>query len=137
MKILKKPQQNLYYLLFSALTGAWMLLPKFVLAAEDPGVTNCKNFKALFNGVFSWVPDSYCTASGLALFAIKTLISFSGVVAVLFLIVGGFFYLTSAGNEEQIEKGKKIIINSVIGLVVVMLAYAIVRIIGGLITSGG
>ena len=43
---------------------------------------------------------------------------------------------TSAGNEEQSEKGKKILINSVIGLVVIILASAIVRIIAGLITGG-
>jgi uncharacterized membrane protein len=99
-------------------------------------MTNCKNFKDKFNGVFNWVPNDYCTASGIAVFVIRTLINFAGVVTVVFLIIGGFFYLTSAGNEEQSEKGKKIIINSIIGLVVIILAYAIVSIIGSVLTSG-
>jgi fucose 4-O-acetylase-like acetyltransferase len=141
MKILKKAKQNLTYILFLALAGAYGLLPKLVLAlattdSKDPAIINCTNFKNSFFGVFDWVPEKYCTASGLAMFAIQTLINFSGVVAVLFLIVGGFFYLTSAGNEEQSEKGKKILINSVIGLVVIILASAIVRIIAGLVTGG-
>jgi hypothetical protein len=140
MKIFKKIKQNLTYILFLALVGTYGLLPKLVLAATDQATTNCTNFQSYFNGAFSWITSSniknFCTAGGLAIFAIQILINFSGVVAVLFLIVGGFFYLTSAGNEEQSEKGKKILINSVIGLVVIILASAIVRIIAGLITGG-
>lgn len=121
-----------------------MLLPKLVLAqttaATDQAKTNCTNFQSQFNGAFSWITNSnidrFCTASGLAIFVIQTIISFSGVVAVLFLIVGGFFYLTSAGNEEQAEKGQKILTNAIIGLVVIVLAYALVAIIGSVVTAG-
>jgi Type IV secretion system pilin len=141
MKIFKKAKQNLFYILFFNLMGVCLLLPKLVFAAAttnstDPAIVSCTNFKNQFYGVFDWVPDKYCTASGIATFAIQTLINFAGVVAILFLIVGGFFYLTSAGNEEQSEKGKKILANSVIGLVVIILAAAIVRIVAGLVTSG-
>jgi hypothetical protein len=140
MKILKKVKQNLFNILFSALAGVCLFLPKLVLAQTDQATTNCNNFQGKFNGAFSWITASnmknFCTAGGLAMFAIQTIISFSGVVAVMFLIVGGFFYLTSAGNEEQTEKGKKILINSVIGLVVIILAYAIVRIIGSVLVAG-
>jgi hypothetical protein len=136
MKIFKKAKQNLFNLLFFASVGAYGFLQKLVLAADDASKTNCDNFKKWFNGVFNWVPDKYCTAAGLATFAIQTIIQFSGVVAALFLIVGGFLYLTSAGNEEQTEKGKKILVNSVIGLVVIILAYAIVSIIGSVLVVG-
>ena len=54
-------------------------------------------------------------------------------VFVIFLMVGGFWYLSSAGNEEQAEKGQKTITNSIIGLVVIIMAYAIVRIVAGLL----
>lgn len=69
------------------------------------------------------------TLSGLLINVIKLLLGLAGIIAVVVLIVGGFWYITSAGNEEQAEKGKKAIINAVIGLVVVILAYAIVAII--------
>ena len=141
MKIFRKTKQYLVYILFLAMAGAFGFLPKLVFAASAPtpldqSIVNCSNFQTWFNGVFDWVPNDYCTASGFATFAIKTLVGFSGVVAALFLIVGGFLYVTSAGNEEAAEKGKKILINSVIGLVVIILAYAIVSIIGSLLVAG-
>lgn len=71
------------------------------------------------------------TLTDFILQVMKILLTFSGVIATLILIVGGFWYITSAGNEEQAEKGKKAIINAIIGLVVIILAYAIVTIISG------
>ena len=50
-------------------------------------------------------------------------------IDILFLIIGGFFYLTSAGNEGQAEKGKKTVINAVIGLIIIMLAYVIANVV--------
>ena len=60
---------------------------------------------------------------------IQFLLGLAGAIAVLVLIVGGFWYITSGGNEEQAEKGKKAIINALIGVVVIVLSYAIVTII--------
>lgn len=56
---------------------------------------------------------------------VKALISFLGVIFFLLVIYGGFMWMTAQGNDEQVARAKKIIINSTIGLVVIMLAYAI------------
>ena len=69
------------------------------------------------------------TLSGLILQIIQLLLTFAGMIAVGALVLGGYWYITSAGNEEQAEKGKKAIINAIIGLVIITLAYAIVMII--------
>ncbi len=53
----------------------------------------------------------------------------AGLIAVLFLIIGGFRYITSAGNEETAEQAKKIIVNAIIGIVVIILSFVIVRVI--------
>lgn len=45
--------------------------------------------------------------------------------AVIMLIVGGFRYITSAGNEGQAEAAKEQITQAIIGLVIVLLAYVI------------
>ncbi len=55
-------------------------------------------------------------------------------LAVLFIIIGGYQYLTSAGNEEAAEKGKKTVINAVIGVVFIILAWVVVNVIVGTIT---
>lgn len=47
-------------------------------------------------------------------------------VAVVMVILGGFTWLTAAGNEEKVERAKKIISAAVIGLIIVLLAWAVV-----------
>ena len=56
-------------------------------------------------------------------------------VAVLFLIIGGFWYITSAGNEETAEKGKGTVINAIIGIVIIILSYVIINVVSGLVTQ--
>jgi len=75
------------------------------------------------------------TLSGLLLSIIKLLLTFAGIVAVVMLVLGGYWYMAAGGNEEMSEKGKKTIINFVLGLVVVLLAYTIVTVISDTLTS--
>lgn len=60
---------------------------------------------------------------------IKALLLFAGAVAVLFLIIGGFRYVISAGNAEQVEAAKKTILYAVLGLIVIFLAFVLVQLI--------
>ncbi|MBI4089836.1 MAG: hypothetical protein HY421_00370 [Candidatus Kerfeldbacteria bacterium] len=53
------------------------------------------------------------------------------LLAVVFVIYGGFIWLTAGGNEDRIEKAKKIIGAAIVGLIVVMLAWAIVIFVAG------
>ena len=66
---------------------------------------------------------------------IQWLLAIAFGIAVLFLIIGGFWYITSAGNEEQAEKGKGTVINAIIGIVIIVLAYVIVNVISGLVQN--
>ena len=51
----------------------------------------------------------------------------AGVIFVVLFLVGGIQYLTSAGNEEASTKAKKLLIDAVIGLVIVVVSYAAAR----------
>ncbi|MBU0597709.1 pilin, partial [Patescibacteria group bacterium] len=53
-------------------------------------------------------------------------LGFLGLVAVIMIIYGGFVWMTAGGNQEKVAKAKKIITRAVIGLVIVLLAWAIV-----------
>jgi hypothetical protein len=53
----------------------------------------------------------------------------SGAVAVVFVIIGGYRYLTAGGNEEAATKGRKAVVNALIGLVIIILAYVIVNVV--------
>ncbi len=54
----------------------------------------------------------------------NTILLLVGVVAVLFLIIGGVQYITSAGNPEHIQKAKTTILYAVIGILVTLVAWA-------------
>ncbi len=59
-------------------------------------------------------------------FLINLILFASGSIAVLMLIVAAFFLVTSAGEQEKKEKAVKMIKTALIGLMVVILAYALV-----------
>jgi hypothetical protein len=69
------------------------------------------------------------SVSAFILKIINIALAVAGLVAVLFLIIGGFRYITSAGNEETAEQAKKIITNAIIGIVIIILSFVIVRVI--------
>ncbi len=58
-------------------------------------------------------------------FIISVGLSFIGVIFMVLLVYGGILWMTSTGNDQQIEKAKNIIIQSIIGLAIVLLAYVI------------
>ena len=58
---------------------------------------------------------------------INVVIGVVGFVAVAFIIFGGIQYTTSAGDPGKVKKAKDTILYGIIGLVVAMLAYAIVN----------
>lgn len=90
------------------------------------------------------IPKSQFSANSLAgtkslaeliLRVLKYLLILSGMIAVVAMVIGGFWYITAGGNEEQAEKGQKAITNAIIGLVVVILAYAIINIVTETLTT--
>ncbi len=56
---------------------------------------------------------------------ITYVLSFLGVIFLILAIYAGILWMTSQGNEKTVEKAKDILINSVIGLAIVALAYVI------------
>jgi len=50
----------------------------------------------------------------------------AGLVAVIFLIIGGYRYITSSGNPEAIEGAKGTIINAIVGLIIIFIASLLV-----------
>lgn len=50
-----------------------------------------------------------------------------GIVAVIFLIYGGFLYIYSAGDPGKVKKAKDTIIYAILGIVVAVLAAAIIN----------
>ena len=60
------------------------------------------------------------------LFVINLILYASGGVAVFFLVFGAIRYITSFGEQERMDAAKKTIQYAIIGLLAVILAFAIV-----------
>ena len=54
-----------------------------------------------------------------------------GAIAVIMIVIGGIKYTTSNGDSSAITSAKNTILYSVVGLVVAILAYAIVKFVLG------
>lgn len=70
----------------------------------------------------------------IGLVIIDDLIRVAGMVAVGFIIFGGFQYMTSSGEPDRTKKAKDTILNALIGLVIAIAASSIVSFIGSRIT---
>ncbi len=56
---------------------------------------------------------------------IRAALGFLGVIAVVIILFGGFKWMTAGGNEEKTGEARKLIIAGIIGLAIILSAYAI------------
>ena len=65
----------------------------------------------------------------IASYVIRIMLSFIGVLFVAYLVYGAFLWMTSAGQDEKVTKGKNIVRNAVIGTLIVLSAYSITLVV--------
>jgi len=59
-----------------------------------------------------------------------------GILFMIMLLIGGILYITSAGNEQRAERGKKVLTAAIIGLLIVTLSYTLIAIFTNIIGGG-
>ena len=57
---------------------------------------------------------------------IDWLLSIAAGLTILFLIIGGIYYVTAAGDDQQMTTAKTMITYAVIGLIFIIISYSIV-----------
>ncbi|MEK7067431.1 MAG: pilin, partial [Patescibacteria group bacterium] len=89
-------------------------------------------------------PDTISNITGLgatdpreiAANVINVILGFLGIIAVVLILVGGFMWMTAAGNDDKVATAKKIMTAGIIGLVIVLAAFGIAKfVINALITA--
>ncbi len=60
---------------------------------------------------------------------VQWLLSIAAIVALLALVWSGFLYITSFTDEKNVEKAKHVALYAIIGLVMMVLAFVILRVI--------
>jgi hypothetical protein len=66
---------------------------------------------------------------GLVSTIINIILGLTGLVSVLFIVVGGFQYILSGANEALAKRGKTTITNAIIGLIIVILSYTVITVV--------
>ena len=121
-----KKIKNIFYS-FAVLV---LLLPVLALAVDDPcypGSINPETGICLPKKPLK-VPD-YGTISHLVSQIIETLVLIAGLISAVFVVVGGYKYLMAGGEEEKVKSARAMITNALLGLVITLLSYALVRIV--------
>lgn len=67
---------------------------------------------------------------------IRVALGFLGVIFLALVIYGGYLWMTAGGNDEKIGEAKKVIINGIVGLIIILSAYAIVLFVMKLLGIG-
>ena len=73
----------------------------------------------------SAVPEGFASVKNVVTLIFNTIITISGVIFLIMLLIGGIQYLTGAGNEETTGKAKKMMIDAIVGLIIVLASWAI------------
>ena len=67
---------------------------------------------------------------------IQIALGFLGIIAVVIILIGGFKWMTAAGNEEGVSSAQKILVAGVIGLVIILAAWGIANfVLNSLLTA--
>ncbi|PIR06604.1 MAG: hypothetical protein COV55_03715 [Candidatus Komeilibacteria bacterium CG11_big_fil_rev_8_21_14_0_20_36_20] len=67
---------------------------------------------------------------------IRGLLGVVGAIALFFLILGGFQWMTSQGNADKIQKGKDSMVWSIFGLVMVFVSYILINLVFQILGGG-
>ena len=109
-----------------ALSFALPMVAMAQLTNDDLGVTAISGSIKLGN------TDPRQTAARI----INVALGFLGIIAVVIVLLGGFKYMISGGNEEKTTEAKNLIIAGIIGLAIILSAWAITSfVIGRLLTA--
>ncbi|GAC1412919.1 MAG: hypothetical protein NVSMB66_3500 [Candidatus Doudnabacteria bacterium] len=60
---------------------------------------------------------------------INYMLLFAALIAILFIVIGGYRYITSGGSAEAAKAGRGTVVNAVIGLSIIILAFVIVSVV--------
>ncbi|MEK7656108.1 MAG: pilin [Patescibacteria group bacterium] len=111
--------------------AAALALPSVVLAQGDLNVDDL-GVGAVQKSIKLGSGDVRETAGRI----INVALGFLGIIAVVIVLMGGFKYMISGGNEEKVGEAKKLIVSGIIGLAIILSAWAITSfVISNLVTA--
>ncbi|MBS7346359.1 MAG: hypothetical protein KIG14_01465, partial [Candidatus Sacchiramonaceae bacterium] len=119
-------------------TGAFLGVASSLIS---PAVTSAAEVGGIKDGIeasrSAEMPVDLFGASGIFTQVTNVLLFLIGVLSVIMLIFGGLRYIISGGNAKSVESAKNTILYAIVGLVVAILAFAIVNFVVGTFVPSG
>jgi len=103
-----------------AAQGALLGLTTVALAADQPPIT--------LTSQLSGVLPTFTIADAVS-FIVRIIIIAAFIVAFIFLLIGGLRWITAGGDEKAVAGARGMVTGALIGLVIVLAAFAIIRLI--------
>lgn len=97
------------------------------VSAAPTSSNQADNLGGLFS-ISTSVPSGFSSVESTVNTLLGWFLWIAGILAFVYLVYAGIMYITANGNDEQAKKGQKGIINAVIGIIVIALAYTIIKI---------
>ncbi len=66
---------------------------------------------------------------GLIVQIIKVFLSFLGLIFIIYIIIAGVKWMTSAGNEERVREARRQLLHAAIGFTIIIASYALTEFI--------
>lgn len=117
--------KNLIILAVLTLSALFVVTPGLVYAAPKDDVSRGACLAAGRTDCDAAVAESRLENTVAGILNVLSIVI--GVVAVIMIIIGGFRYVVSAGNEQSVAGAKRTILYAIVGLLVVALAQVIVQ----------
>ena len=120
--------KNIYHKITAGASVLPLLLP-FAASAQGTGTTGLSGAQGQLGGIGSQLGG--VNAQGAAALPvligklINAFLGVLGIILVVYLVWAGFLWMTASGEEEKVKRAKAMIQQAVIGMVIVIAAYAI------------
>jgi hypothetical protein len=98
-----------------------LLLPSMTIAQAAPLTNADLGVDTIGGSIKLGGGDVRTTAARI----INVSLGFLGIIAVAIVLLGGFKYMVSGGNTEKTEDARKLIVSGIIGLAIILSAWAI------------
>ena len=73
---------------------------------------------------------------GIATGVMNWLLTLVGILGVVGFVIAGIIYLTAAGDDGQIEKGKQAMVYSIVGVIVALIGVVVINAVQGMLGGG-
>jgi len=94
-----------------------ILIPQTVLATTSTS----PNFFYLFNTGLGSADPRLIVAR-----LISMALGFLGIIFLIMILASGFAYMTSGGKEEKTKSARRMFMNAIIGVIIILTAYSVV-----------